>query len=453
MPGIITHNNSVLEIIKQYYSTISTINNTNFGIENLYCFFAYNTEKVGGVANTPLQTPAALKNIYKNFITLKKIHPANICPVIDRFDWTTGTIYTPYTDSIDILAKDTNGKNITQFYVRNRFDQVFKCLWNNNGTASTIEPTIEPGTFNIYNVVITSDGYKWKYIYTIDQGLKRNFFTSNVMPITISYLPQNPSIYGGGTIDVINVTSNGIGYSNGTNTTIVTITGDGNSANAIATVVNNQVKDVLMSNTGFNYSFANVSISPALGYSGNSANAIASISPIGGHGNNLLSEFGCNKLMISCELFNSDIPLRPLFQINKVGLLANPYSNNDYTKYASGEVYNAYTILTLNQSINNTDVFLTGDVIYQGDANNPSFQATVLDHDSTTGLLYIINLIGTPQLNTLINGRITKLVLGITNPTLALYSGMILNVQNYNDGQINTPSNNASTLINFTLTF
>ena len=222
----------------------------------------------------PTQDQKSIKKTFKNIFAVKKITSNDISPVIARVDWTSGVVYNYYTDDGDIFEKDDNGNNIYNFYVKNRYDQVFKCLWNANGLPSTVEPFFEPGSYTPNNVYFGADGYKWKYVYTIDVGLKVRFMDQTWMPVPIGigYIPNPllnpnnlPTPAGIGNIDVINVTEGGDNYDTSNAIVYITITGDGTGAAASAVVANGRIQDIVVTNPGTNYSYANVSIVSALG--------------------------------------------------------------------------------------------------------------------------------------------------------------------------------------------
>ena len=125
---------------------------------------------------------------------------------------------------------------------------------------------------------------------------------SSWLPVPLGYNTPNPTLsqsaYGIGGIDALVITNGGFGYNPTTNPVTVTITGDG--VGATATVNNLQVNgdgaitDITITNPGYNYTYANVTISSTLG---ESATAIAPVSPIGGHGFDPVSDLGCTNVM------------------------------------------------------------------------------------------------------------------------------------------------------------
>jgi hypothetical protein len=93
-----------------------------------------------------------------------------------------GSGYTSATITIDDpnaqLNTATNPITVYPFYVINSGNKVYKCLNNNNYSQSTIEPSstsITPET--------TSDGYEWKYMYTLSDSSIDKFYTSNWVPV------------------------------------------------------------------------------------------------------------------------------------------------------------------------------------------------------------------------------------------------------------------------------
>jgi len=64
------------------------------------------------------------------------------------------------------------------FYVITNEFNVYKCLYNNKGGASTIKPT----GFSVLPFT-TSDGYTWKYMYTVSLGEANKFMTANYIPV------------------------------------------------------------------------------------------------------------------------------------------------------------------------------------------------------------------------------------------------------------------------------
>ena len=110
------------------------------------------------------------ENVFRNkLMSATRIIPNDVCLVIERKDWTTGTIYDKIDDTIDMSTKN--------FYVINRENNVYLCLNNNGGLASTEEPT---GTET--SDIVLGDNYVWKFLYTVPNN-KLKFLDDKTIPI------------------------------------------------------------------------------------------------------------------------------------------------------------------------------------------------------------------------------------------------------------------------------
>ena len=178
--NILTFNAKVVESEQDYYSPVAVLPITGQAISVTYAFISRVDPWSSDInPDQPLQTQAYLKSVFKNIFVLKKVTTNDISPVIPRVDWTANTVYTYYSDTIDMFTEDQAGILNINFYARNSYDQVFKCLWNNNGAPSTVMPFFQPGTYGSNYIFQDADGYKWKYIYTVNAGLKRTFMDNN----------------------------------------------------------------------------------------------------------------------------------------------------------------------------------------------------------------------------------------------------------------------------------
>ena len=237
--NILTYGLKVIQLKQDYFSSAAYLKNSTNVLESIYCFLS-RVDPWTDENNppTPTQDQQYIKNVFKNMFVAKAITPNNITPVARRIDWVSGKVFDYYQDNVDMLAVDENGFLIKSFYIKNRYDQVFKCLWNNNGAQSTVEPFFQPGNYNTNNVFTGSDGYKWKYLYTIDVGSKIKFMDSTWIPVPLGQNTPNPksSSLGIGSIDVVNVTNGGSGYDAANSPITISITGDGSGATANAVV-------------------------------------------------------------------------------------------------------------------------------------------------------------------------------------------------------------------------
>jgi hypothetical protein len=430
--GLLTPYSSIYEVEQYYFAPLSATSIVT--VQNaLYAF-------VGKVDSwpdeesppSPQQNQAYIKQTFKNMFGAKIVTSKNISPVIPRIDWTTDTVYDVYRDDVDMFTYDTAGIIQKRFYVRNSLDQIFKCLWNKNGAVSTVEPILSPGTTNAAVPLTLSDGYKWIYITTIEKGLKENFFDDNWMPIPVGGVTPNVLFDANyGSIDAINVIDGGSGFSDGTATTIVNISGDGDgNAAGYAVVTGNTVQDVVITDTGAGYTYATVSVQPQVGYSGNNVNAYAVISPIGGNSIDPLSELGCNHVIVTFELNDGENGAIPTdVQFRQVGLLVAPTlrDGTNPTAAAYNTAYQGYTSFGLGN-------FQSGEIVYQGlSLASATYTGIVSTFDEKNNIVSIINTVGTPSLGAPILGNTSgtsRVLLQYIKPDFVPGSGYMVYVEN-----------------------
>lgn len=430
--NLLTYNAKVTQVEQDYFAPVASVSGSTIPVSTMYCFLSrvlpWTNENQPA---TPNQDQKSIKDIYKNIFVVKKVNASNISPVIQRIDWETGYVYDYYQDDVDMFELDLNGFLIREFYVRNKYDQVFKCLWNNNGGVTSDEPFFQPGSYGTNNIFTGTDGYKWKFMYTIDVGRKTKFMDITWMPVPVQKTAPDPNSgsAGWGDIEVINVVNTGSGYDPANSTLSIVITGDGTGANATAQVVNNEITDVLVVNQGSNYTYANVSVVSALG---SNATFIAPVSPIGGHGYDSVSELGCSRTMVTIEFNGSENGNIPIdIDYRQVGLIVNPTALSTAPNPANGAIYKTTTDVVVAPGFG---IYGLDETVYQGTSlETATFSGTVLSFDEASNVIKLINTTGTRTLNAPINGNSTqtsRTVLTVSTPDFVIYSGFLTYVEN-----------------------
>ncbi len=163
---------------------------------------------------TPISPPDNEQHLsfghHRDMIGCRKVTASNISHVAPRYDWTSGTVYSMWRDTDEDMYDRA-------FYVLTDEYNVYKCLYNNKGAASTVKPT---GFFTL--PFTTSDGYTWKYMYTVTLSDANKFLTPAYIPVkTIvtgdgstesdrQLAVQNAAV--NGAIEVIETVNVGSGY-------------------------------------------------------------------------------------------------------------------------------------------------------------------------------------------------------------------------------------------------
>lgn len=164
-------------------------------------------------------------HVRRDILTAKLVKPSDVSYVVRRIDWVSGTVYDDYDDAYDTTTGFGFGPAYSgatrledsNFYVLTSQYNVYKCISNNQNTPSTVMPTgTTPDVFE------TSDGYHWKFMYTIPVSLRNRFLSSQYMPVS-NALKAN--FYSAGEINNISIEDGGGGYDPATTTAVVT--GDG----------------------------------------------------------------------------------------------------------------------------------------------------------------------------------------------------------------------------------
>jgi len=332
-----------------------------------------------------------------NLLALKKVAASDISHVVTRHNWASGITYDDWDSSDpDIFDK--------VFYILTSEFKVYKCIYS-PGTSSTIQPvqTLTAPTAE-------SDGYIWKYMYTISTADAEKFLTTSYMPVkTVSldyadddaaeaalsegdyaqYLNQKASRdhANAGGIERIHVTQSGSGYDS---TPTVTISGDGSGATATAVMAGSggtqTVSSITVTAKGTDYRVAKVSFSG--GTPDTVAEASVILAPKQGHGVDPVRELGSFFISLNTKLDNSsgdDITTGNDFR--QVLLLKDPqvHDSNAYGgNAATADVIKPMSGLDIaSGTIANLQV---DEVIVGNSANTPT--AFVTEVDTTNGIVY-----------------------------------------------------------------
>jgi len=430
--NLLTYNAKVSQVEQTYFAPVASLFGTEIPISTMYCFLSrvvpWTDEED---PPQPTQDQQSIKSVFRNMFVAKLINSSNISPVTQRIDWTSGEIYDYYRDNVDMFAVDGAGNLVKRFYIRNKYDQVFKCLWNNNDAEATDEPFFQPGSYGTNNIYKGTDGYKWKYMYTIDVGSKTKFMDSSWMPIPVGENTPNPiqTPAGYGDIEVINVVNGGTGYDPSNAAISVVVTGDGVSAAGTAVVEDGVITDIVVTNTGTDYTYANVSVTSSLG---SNASFISPASPVGGHAFDPVSEFGCNHVMVTVEFNSSESGNIPTdIDFRQIGLLINPVALSTYPQPANGAIYKTTTDVVVAPGFG---LYEEDEILYQGNSlAEATFTATVLSFDPASNVIRLINTVGDYSVNAPIFGNSSltaRTVLSVSTPDFILFSGYLTYIEN-----------------------
>ena len=208
MPGVVTKRFRIHNA-EQFQEAFSEAADTK-----MYLFIGrVNTWDNGDTEPAPLDTIRESRfEPWRQMIAAKRVQSSDVAFCVPRYNWTSGTVYSEYDDT------DT-GMYGNQFYVLTTDFNVYKCMFNDRGAASTVKPT---GTST--SIFSTNDGYKWKFMYSVTAADVLKFVTTSYIPVktltaddgTTQWDVQQAAT--NNSIDIIDVTANGSGYAYRANT-------------------------------------------------------------------------------------------------------------------------------------------------------------------------------------------------------------------------------------------
>lgn len=177
---------------------------------------------------------------YQNMIAGKRISNADLALCIKNIPYVSNVVYDMYDDE-DQEMYDKDFFVITE---EGSYFHVYKCLDNNMGIPSTVQPDFSHIVGSNTFVYQTTDGYRWKYMYSVSDSQKLKFGTSDYFPVFANSDVTGNAVIGA--MDIIKVEGAGKGYDNylegSFNTADIRIGGNGQVyllSNSNAKIVNN----------------------------------------------------------------------------------------------------------------------------------------------------------------------------------------------------------------------
>tara|TARA_A100001388_G_scaffold4677_2_gene3409 strand:+ start:3062 stop:4654 length:1593 start_codon:yes stop_codon:yes gene_type:complete len=298
-------------------------------------------------SNTPAPTDSFSYRAHAGDTSMfgKKVSSANIRRIIRRVDWIAGSRYEIYRDdySIDNPSPLTQANRLydANYYVLNSDFKVYICIDNGSsgdnplGNVSQDEPTftdLEPSKAGN-----SGDGYVWKYLFTVSPSDIIKFDSTEFITVPNSWSTstdsQIRSVRENGNSDVnlnqikhVYIENSGDGYADGLNQE-VDIVGDGVGAKARVDIQNSKITNVTVSSGGRGYTYGIVdlgNLSSGVSTSTGRAKLIPIIPPSLGHGHDLYTELGTDRVIVYSRFDDStkDFPIDTKF--SQVGIIKNP---------------------------------------------------------------------------------------------------------------------------------
>jgi hypothetical protein len=172
-------------------------------------------------ASTPTPNASIANSLFQTYDEMmfgKLVTPSDVAHSINNHTWANGTSYAMYDDT-DALLLDRN------YYVTTLEGSdyhVWKCIDNNSNSVSNSAPLYSDvsGSLNTLYIKSATDGYQWKFMYTIPAASYTKFTANNYIPVVTHANAVSNAI--NGAIDQFVVSNSGNNYNEWANGAVVT---------------------------------------------------------------------------------------------------------------------------------------------------------------------------------------------------------------------------------------
>ena len=340
------------------------------------------------------------RSIHDDMIALKRIGQDQVRAVVRRFNWNPTVnpkydMWRPDYSYARAAQVDPDGAGTltpaeslgnAQYYVVNNNYEVFKCLYNGvtpatpDGANASLEPKRNPGptgegVYDSANGIFTeypdvTNGYIWKYLYTIPTNDVLRFLSTDFMPIVEDSAVTTLAASQTGSITTIVVRDNGSNLpaseviytpilGDGANG-LVRLETDSNGQITTAYLVDNAGARVNISGSGYTYAnvlikngylYEEASLTTPFSVSANASGDIeAIVPPQGGHGADPIVELLAKRIMANIRLTyaegDGDFPVDNDFR--RIGIIKNPRLPAPSTDFATQDTISAIYAVKLN---------------------------------------------------------------------------------------------------------
>ena len=396
---------SLLDTSNNYYVFLGLVNPSPASI-------GFGRTDVANVPSNPIDNLQFRSHFRDTSLFGKKITAANVRRVVRKVSWVRNTKYDMYRHDYSSLnlSPNTQVSNLydSNYYVINSDFRVYICIDNGSSggqgteTAKGENSLDEPIHTDLEPQGGTSgDGYLWKYLFTISPSdiikfdstefivLPNDWPTSSDSSIQ-DVREASDSRINKNQIKKVYIENSGSSssqaYQEGTNT--LKILGDGTGGKVSVTVnANGKITDATVSEGGFGYTYGIVDLKPIQATATinpvDRAKLIPIIPPSRGHGFDLYSELGADKVLVYARFDDStpDFPTDTKFA--QVGIVKNPEQFSNDSLF-SGNTFSATHAIKLDSDPTTTPTI--GVEITQNTAEGTA-RGYLISYDSTTNVV------------------------------------------------------------------
>ena len=290
----------------------------------------------------------------------KRITSSNVRRIIRKNEWTSNTKYEMYRNDYSISNQTPITKQNrlydANYYVLNSDYRVYICIDNGSfGTNPSINASLDEPKFTDVEPSVageSGDGYRWKYLFTISPSDVIKFDSTEYIVVpndwatttdteVVRVRENGDSTANNNQIKKVYIENGGIGYSTGT----CNILGDGTGGKVLVETENGVIVSTTVVSGGSGYTYGIVdlgSVQPST--ITNPAKLIPIIPPSKGHGYDIYTELGTDKVLIYARFDDStkDFPTDTTF--SQIGILKNPTTYSSTTIFKDNQYSSLYSI-------------------------------------------------------------------------------------------------------------
>jgi len=383
---------SVLDDNNSYYVFLGLPNSTAVGFGRTS---DWNSSSSG--PPSPVDNLQYLTHYRDTSLFGKRVTSANIRRVIRKVEWTSNTAYDMYRHDYSILNQTPNSQTSrlydSNYYVINSDYRVYICI--DNGSSGTNlkgeRSRYEPTSTDLQPFSAGSDGYLWKYLFSISPSDVIKFDSTEYIVVPNDWdttsdaqiqtvRESGDSEVNDNQIKKVYIENGGAGYSAGT----YNILGDGSGARvSISVDSSGTITSTNVVNGGSGYTYGIVDLERT-GTISNPAKLIPIIPPSKGHGYDIYTELGTDRVLIYARFDDStkDFPVSTKF--SQVGIVKNPKEYSGVSTYV-GSTYSSLYALKLDSGYTGTPA--VGEIVTQTQSSTQIAKGYVASYDSTTKVL------------------------------------------------------------------
>ena len=348
--------------------------------------------------NNPVDNFQYLSHYRDTSLFGKKITTENARRVIKKVEWVLNDPYDMYRHDYRQGNEAPVSKTVrlydANYYVVTSEFKVYICIDNGSSTPDGTDPTvtgstIEPTHTDVEPPVAGSDGYRWKYLFSIAPSDVIKFDSTEYITVPNNWETSTNSdiqiIREGGNSDTndnqiktVYIEDGGTNYDSDNFT--ASIVGDGTGATVSITADGGVITDVVVTNGGKGYTYGIIDLSAN---SGSGSKLIPIIPPSKGHGYNIYEELGTDRVLMYARFDDStkDFPIDTKFA--QVGIIKNPETFSGAGVTFTGNAFSSLSGIGLSESRN----VVIGEQITQDQGNNIVAKGYVASFDTDTKVL------------------------------------------------------------------